>query len=160
MMSKKVKLALYDEGYRSSLKELLKKFQKEVYGIEKDFNIIEFEEGHNGYIYMVLNEMGKAVGFSSFCYNSYYGLREGTLGNDYIYIEPEYRNTKAMYLICIQAGTLCQNNNIPLENYYASDDSSRFIGRMKGERIFSTYIFPVEEVSKETERLKTKVRIK
>lgn len=160
-MPKKVSLALFDEElHLYDLEKLLGEFQIEVYNETRRFNVMEFVEGHYGYIYMVLNEKGSPVGFTSFCYNGYYGLREATLGNDYIYIEKEYRRTRAMHLICIQAGTLCQNNNIPLENYYASDASARFVGRMKGNKIFSTYIFPIEEVSRETERLKTKVRIK
>lgn len=156
----KVSLCLYDDRYLDDLKRLLEEFQKEVYGISTEFNIIEFVNGHHGFIYLVMSAEGTPVGFTSFVYNSYYGLREATLGNDYIYIMKAYRRTRAMHLISIQAGVLCQNNNIPLEHYYASDESSRFMGRMKGERIFSTYIFPIEEVSKETERLQTKVRIK
>lgn len=159
-MAKKVKLTLYHDRYKYALARFLRKFQEEVYKSDTEFDIDEFIEGHHGYIYIVLGESGVPVGFTSYCYNSYYGLREATLGNDFIYIEPSYRKSRAMQLICIQTGVLCQNNNIPLENYYASDDSEKFIGRMRGERIFSTYIFPVEEVSRETERLKTKVRIK
>lgn len=157
---KKVKLALYEDKYKYALNRFLEAFQEEVYKSDTTFDIDEFVEGHHGFIYMVINEYGVPVGFTSFCYNSYYGLREATLGNDFIYVEPAYRRSRAMHLICIQAGTLCQNNNIPLENYYASDESERYIGRMKGDKIFSTYIFPIEEVSRETERLKTKVRIK
>lgn len=157
---KKVKLALYEPDHEPYLWRFLSRFQEEVYDSTTHFSIKDFVEGHHGYIYMVLNEDDIPVGFTSFCYNSYYGLRQATLGNDFMYIEPEYRRTKAMHLISIQAGVLCQNNNIPLEHYYASDDSSKFIGRMKGDRIFSTYIFPMEEISRETERLKTKVRIK
>lgn len=159
-MPKKVKLELYNPNHYAALERLLKMFQKDVYKINTKINMQEFIDYHYGYIYMVMNDENIAVGFTSFVYNSYYGLREATLGNDYMYIEKEYRRTRAIHLICIQAGTLCQNNDIPLENYYASDDSSRFIGRMNGNKIFSTYIFPVEEVSRETERLKTKVRIK
>lgn len=159
-MAKKVSLVFYEDKYSAALWRFLNKFQEEVYNSTTHFSVGDFVKRHEGLIYMVLGEAGVPVGFTSFCYNDYYGLREATLGNDFIYLEPAYRKSRAMHLICIQAGTLCQNNNIPLENYYASDDSEKFIGRMKGERIFSTYIFPVDEVSKETERLKTKIRIK
>jgi len=159
-MAKKVKLALFDERYYSQLLELLKKFQKEVYGASTKIDIDGFIIGHHGYIYLILNEESRAIGFSSFVYNSYNGLREATLGNDYIYIDKEYRRTRAMHLISIQAGTLCQNNNIPLEHYVASDASAKFNGRMSGKKLFSTFVYEVKEVSREMDRLKSKIRIK
>lgn len=157
-MRKKVELVEYKDEYLPYLYRFLRKFQEEVYGVTTEFDMKSFLAAHKNYIFMVLDAYGVPVGFTSFCWNSYYGLREATLGNDYIYIEPEYRRSRAMQLICIQAGTLCQNINVPLENYYASGDSEKFVGRMKGERIFSTYIFPLDEVSKEAERIKTKLR--
>lgn len=157
---KRVKLAFFQEKYRYDLEKLLKLFQKDVYKEYREFDLQNFIDRHYNLIYMILNDDCECVGFTSFVYNGYYGLREPTLGNDFMYILKDYRRTKAMHLISIQAGILCQDYNVPLEHYYASDDSSKFIGRMKGNRIYSTYIFPIEEVSRETERLKTKVRIK
>lgn len=157
---KRVKLAFFEEKYRYELLKLLKLFQKDVYNSDTKIDEQQFIDHHQQLIYMVLNDEGQAVGFTSFTYNTYFGLRSPTLGNDFIYIMKEYRRTKAMHLISIQAGILCQDYNVPLEHYYASDDSSKFIGRMKGNRMYSTYIFSIEEVSRETRRLKTKVRIK
>jgi len=157
---RKTSLALYNDTHFPHLENLLKKFQEEVYKTDTNIDTDSFVEGHHGYIYMVLNEDGTPVGFSSFTYNPYYGLREATLGNDYIYIEKEYRRSKAMHLISIQAGILCQDNNVPLEHYVASDDSERFNGRLSGRKLYSVYEYDLKEVSRETERLKTKVRIK
>lgn len=157
---KRVRLAFFEEKYRYELQKLLKLFQKDVYKETREFDLQNFIDKHYGLIYVILNDESECIGFTSFVYNGYFGLRGATLGNDFIYIMKDYRLTKAMHLISIQAGVLCQDYNVPLEHYYASDDSCRFIGRMKGNRMYSTYIFPIEEVSKETERLKTKVRIK
>lgn len=157
---KKVKLALYDERYYSGLEKLLKMFQREVYNSDTQINTRHFVDNHHGYIYMVLDECGGSVGFSSFIYNGWYGMREPTLGNDFIYIMPEYRRSRAMHLISIQAGVLCKDNDIPLEHYIASEGSAQFHGRLTGSKLYTAYEYSVAEVTRETERLKTKVRIK
>jgi len=142
------------------LKYLLSKFQEEVYGCTTTIDALRFIEGHYA-IYFVVNELGFIVGFSSFVYNDYYSLREATIGNDYIFIEKEYRRSKAMHLISIQAGKLCLDTGCPLEHYIVKDSGSeKFVGRLNGKKLYTTYEFDLAEVKRETDRLLTKVKIK
>lgn len=158
---KRVKLVLLDKGFPEeciALEEMLYLFQKEVYGSSTKVDLEMFVKHHLA-IYLIMYE-DQVVGFSSFVYNPYYGLREPTIGNDYIYILPEFRRSNAMHMISIQAGQICVDHNLSLEHYIASDESELLSKRLSGDKIFTTYIYSIDEVTREYNRLKTKVKIK
>lgn len=154
-----MKLKLYSDNDWEALLGLLSKFREEVYGSDTEINLDDFEDYHYA-IYLVLSDENDIVGFSSFVINSYYGLRESTVGNDYMYILPEYRRSKAMHLISIQSGRICSDLGLPLEHYIASESSDRLSKRLAGKKIYCTYIYELSEVKRELERLEKKVRIK
>ena len=152
-----MKIVLYNDSYNDSLCELLRLFSEEVFG-SGTYDIDKFVNSHWA-IYLALDN-DIVVGFSSFNINDYYGLRKPTLGNDHIYVLPEYRDSKAMYLFSIQAGKICIDNNLPLEHYYSSDSSLKLSRKLKGKKIYETYIYDVGDVSNTFNKLINKVRIK
>jgi hypothetical protein len=152
-----MKIVLYSDIYKDSLSELLRLFSKEVFG-NCAYDIDRFVDGHWAIYLAIQND--RVVGFSSFIVNDYYGLRSPTLGNDYIYVLPEHRTSKAMYLFSIQAGKICIDNNLPLEHYYSSESSLRLSRKLKGKKIYETYIYDVGDVSNTFNKLINKVRIK
>lgn len=156
-MSKLVSLVLYDDKYKEELEGLLLKFSKEVFG----YGTASIDEFVNRQwcIYLALRD-DKVIGFASFIYNTYFGLRPPTVGLTYVYVLPEHRNTRAVYLLGIQAGVLSVDNKLPLESYYASEDSFRISRKLQGKKIYDTYIYEVDEVEKTFTRLINKLKIK
>lgn len=130
---------------------LLGYFSKEVYNSDM-VDLHRFIEGH--YAVYIMYDGATAIGFSSFCYNDYYGLREPTIGNDYVYLLDKYRKGRAFYLFSLQAGAVIEDNSFNLEHYMASDSSSKFIGRIKGFKVYETYEYNRDDVLKEYNRLK------
>ena len=156
-MSKLVSLVLYEDKYQDELENLLIKFSEEVFG----YGTASIEQfvTQQWCIYLALRN-DKVIGFASFTYNTYYGLRPPTIGFTYAYVLPEHRNTRAMYLLSIQAGILSVDNKLPLENYYASDDSFKIGRKMQGEKAYVTYIYEADEVEKTFTRLINRLQIK
>lgn len=152
-----MKLILYDKKYKNDLEELLIDFSIEVYG-DGTVDIDSFVDNHFAIYLAIDNEV--VVGFTSYFVNEYFGLREPTIANSYLYISPEYRNTKLMYLFAMQSANVCIENEYPLEHYYASDGSLKLSRKLKGKKMYETYIYDLEEVSREYNRLKKIVKIK
>lgn len=152
-----MKLVLFESKYRDALESMLIKFSKEVF--DKGTCDVDYFIGSHFAIYIALDE-DKVIGFSSYILNNYFGMSDITLGNSYVYIEPEYRNTKLMYLFSLQSGKICLENDFPLEHYYSSDGSFKLSRKLKGKKMYETYIYDLEEVGREFNRLKKIVKIK
>lgn len=155
-----MKLKLCEPKYHQELRELLKEFSIECFGNSgNNVNVEQFVNGHWA-IYLAMGDSGEVIGFSSYVINDYFGMRETTVANTYVYVTREHRRSRAMYLFSIQTGKLCVDNNFALEHYYASGASLKLSSKLKGEKIYEAYIYPVDEVSRVFNRLKNKVRIK
>ena len=152
-----MKIILYKSEYRDQLSNLLTAFSTEVYGYGKS-NVDLFVRCHHS-IYLA-EDNGNIVGFSSYNISDYYGLREPAMANDYLYVDPKSRSGKVMYLFAMQTGRIIDDTNLSLEHYIASDSSKRFVGRLKGKKIYCTYIYAANEVRREFNRLRTKLKIK
>jgi hypothetical protein len=151
-----MKIVLYSDKYRSELELLLKQFSQEVFNTGTAD--VDSFVGCHWAIYLAIKD-DKAIGFSSFVINTYFGLRSHTLGNTYIYVDNEYRTSKAMYLFSIQAGKICIDNGFPLEHYYSSKSSSKLSRKLDGKKIYEAYIYEVGDVEKTFNKLINKVRI-
>jgi len=158
-----MKLKLFDTDSiddRHYLLTALIKFQKEVFGKNKSIELESFITGHYA-IYLIVDDKGGYVGFSSFNVNRYFSLREPTVGNTYLFIEKSHRRSKAMHLISIQAGKLCEQLGYPLEHYIVDGSGSeKFVNRLDGKKVYTVYEFELDEVKRETNRLMSKVNIK
>lgn len=146
-----MEIIIYNDSYKSQLEELLKDFSKEIFGYGTA-NIDSFVNHH--WVIYLATKGDEVIGFSSFIYNTYYGLRPPTVGQTYLYVRPEYRRGRASYLLSKQAGYISVDSNLPLENYYASDDSRRIGNRMQGTLIYEAFIYEPEEVAKAYNKLK------
>lgn len=146
-----MEIILYDNKYQDQLEELLIEFSSEIFGYGTA-DIDSFVKHHWG-IYLAMKG-DEVIGFSSFIYNAYYGLRPPTIGQTYLYVRPEHRRGRASYLLSKQAGYISVDSNLPLENYYASDDSKRIGNRMQGTLMYEAYIYEPEEVAKAYNKLK------
>lgn len=146
--------------HRDDLFNMLKEFSLEVYGLGR-CDVNSFIELHSLGIYLVYDNV-TAVGFSSFCYNHYYGLREPTIGNDFTYVRKEYRLSKAFHLLSLQTGAVIENNSCNLEHYFAyGSESIRFIDKIKGQEVFRAYEYCRDDVLKIYNSIKEKyVRFK
>lgn len=162
MMKKIVSLKLYEDKYKNGLLGLLVAFAKEVYNTDEPVVDVDFFVlCHNAGVYMVVNEVDECVGFSSFSVNDYYGMKDRVLSNNYLFIRKDYRRSKAMHLISLQAGVICLENNIALEHFYTQGSGSvKFIGRLGGKHTYSAYEYGLDSIMKEVESLKQIINIK
>lgn len=151
-----MKIVIYSDEYRGQLDEILRRFSCEIYDGLHDLD--RFIEGHWAIYLAVKNHT--VIGFSSFNIIDYYGFKCSILSNDYVYVLPEYRTSKAMYLLSIQAGKICTEHNMPLEHYYASEHAKKLSRKLKGKKMFETYLYPIDEVKLEYDRLRKFVKIK
>ena len=142
----KVTIELYDSKYASDLEEMLVDFSQEVYGVGSA-DIDKFVDGH-WFIYLAMKD-GEAIGFSSYIYNTYFGLRPPTIGNSYLYVKPPHRKGRTAYLLTKQTGYVSMDTNLPLELYFASN-GSRLIGErilgLEGSELYRVHEFPLEHI--------------
>lgn len=143
-------LVEYSEEYRDDLQELLLNVSKELFG-QNQADVDKFVE-HHWAIYLVKDE-GKVIGFTSFIINTYFGLRPYTLGNDYLYVLPTHRNSKAMYLLSIQSGFVCKEANLPLEHYYSSEQSENISKKLTGVKMYTAYLYEIKEIERVYDKL-------
>lgn len=150
------KLERYNRNYRHDLTCFLNAFSNEVFG-ESGASVDAFVNLHWA-VYMVLKD-DVPIGFVSYSYNHYFGMRKPTFGMTYVYITPSYRKSKAMYLISIQTGLISKEYNLPLEHYYTSKESDMLSRKLQGELLTTTYLYSPEEVARVTEQLTKKLKI-
>ena len=146
-----IQVIQYSDEYAEDLEEMLKDFSKEIFGYGTA-NLDNFL-AHHWAIYLAKKD-DEVIGFSSFIYNTYYGLRPPTVGQTYLYVRPEHRRGRASYLLSKQAGYISVTYDLPLENYYASEASKRIGNRMQGTFMYEAYIYEPEEVAKVYNKLK------
>lgn len=162
-MKKKILSKLYEPSvHRMELLKMLNEFSAEVYGVKPHYiNIKHFENAHETGIYILENEDGEIVGFTSFIYNCYYGMREATIGNDFVYVRPEFRRTRAMHIASIQAGEVAKHFGRPMEHYFvAGSGSEKFKSRMEGNLIYNAVEYSLDTVVEELDYLKSKINTK
>ena len=136
----------YEEKYKDRLEVLLKQFSKEVWNTGT-VNVEHFIDCHWA-IYLLVTDEDIPVGFSTFNTTDYYGMRETIVSNDYMYIEPEYRNGLAIALIGSQSCRMAKNLDMKLQYYLSSEHSNRFVNRIKnGKIIYCTYEYDVSDVN-------------
>lgn len=153
----RTKLILYTEEHETQLTQLLLAFSGEVWG-KQQADVNSFVNGHWAIYLAMLND--EVIGFSSYFINHYFGLRAPTLGNTYIYVKPEHRSSRAMYLFSLQSGKIAVENGLNLEHYYSSEDSLKLSAKLKGSKVYETWEYDIGEVEKTFNKMKNKVRIK
>ena len=156
-MKQQVHLELFTDKHTDALDVLLRNFSLEVFGTGTA-DVRSFVQAHWCIYLAMIGE--QVVGFASFSYNAYFGMRPPTIGYTYLYVLPEFRRSRATYMLAIQSGKLCSENNLALENYYASEESLRIGDKMKGTKLYECYIYEADEVKKKFNRLTKTVKIK
>ena len=152
-----MKLIIYSPTHKDALESMLLKFSKEVFG-EAMVDIDLFITSHS-YIYLAIIQ-DEVVGFTSFVINNYFGLRPHTVGNTYLYVEPEHRRSKSLHLMSIQAGLVARDLNMPLEHYVGSNESKLLTKRLNGKELYTTYLYEVDECMRVVESLQKRVKVK
>ena len=151
-----MKIVLYNDSYRNQLEDLLIEFSESMYSGKCDVDVFV---GYHWAVYLAVKD-DTVVGFSAFSIGNYLGFLDDIVTNTYIYVKPEYRTSKAMYLFSIQAGRVSEDLDLPLEHCYASDESKRLSRKLKGRKMYEAYIYDRDEVKREYNRLKSKLNIK
>jgi hypothetical protein len=151
-----VKIKLYTPDYKEELDQLLKGFSSEVWD-EGTADTDMFVNSHWAIYIALIDDV--VIGFSSYFINTYFGLRPPTLGNTYIYVKPEHRTSKVMYLFSLQSGKIATELQMPLEHYYSSKESLKLSSKLKGTKMYEAWIYEIDEVEKTFNKLKNKVRI-
>ena len=146
-----IEIVQYSDVYKNQLQDILYEVSTELFN-SRTVDLDAFINGH-WVIYLATIE-GKIVGVTSYVYNTYYGLRLETIGLDYLYVKPEYRNTRVTYKLIQQAGWLSIYHQLPLEHYYASEAAKRIGNKMKGKKLYDTYVYEVSEVEKRYSKFK------
>ena len=152
-----MRIELYQEKYKESLNRLLIELSSELYGLG-EANIEHFVSSHS-MIYLAIDEE-LVVGFNAYAYNDCYGMNSPTIANTYMYVMPEYRGSKASYLLSMQTGKIIEDNEFPLELVIASDGSERILRKLKGKKTGVSFIYMREDVVDLFNQLKKKVRLK
>lgn len=149
----KYEIVHYDDKYRLHLAYMLQNMSTELYGTGM-VDVDSFVKNH-AFIYLLLVDE-KPVGLSSWSTNHYFGLRNPTLGNTYLYVDPEYRNGKANYILSgVIFCKVSAETNMPIEAYIASESSRRMLShRVKGKFLYDVYEYSPEEVKKAFDNLK------
>jgi hypothetical protein len=149
------KIIQYEEKYRLHLAALLQEMSKELFGTGM-VNVDKFIKNH-WVIYLLLAD-DKVVGLSSWNINDYFGLRTPTVGNTYLYVTPEHRNSKSSYILT--ASLFCKvsaETKMPLEVYIASDYSRKVLeSRLQGTHSYDVYEYTPEQVKVGFDGLKYK----
>lgn len=143
----KVTIELYDSKHEDAMQEMLEGFSRDIYG-EGVANVKTFIDAH-WFTYLAIQD-GEPIGFSSYIYNDYCGLRSPVLGNTFLYIKEPYRRGRAAYLLTKQTGYVCMDVGLPLELYIASDESdliTKAVG-IEGEKLYTAYEYPLPEIQK------------
>lgn len=156
---KTAKIIVYSNTWRAQLQTMLADMAYELFG-SRMCDVDKFVKEHT-FIYLAVDG-DKLVGVSSFIVNEYFGLKEPSIGNTYIYVAPRYRKTKVFYLFALQSGIISLELNLPLEHYY-SNDGSDGIGRKlfpKGKTMYRAISYSVDEVEPVLDILKSKLKIK
>lgn len=141
----KIIVEVYSDTYKQDLEGLLIEASESIYGYGTA-NIDNFLDGH--WIVYLAKKGDEVIGFSSYTYNTYYGLRPPTVGNTYLYVKPEYRRGRASYLLSIQSAYVSVDTDLPLETYYASDESKAMSHRMQGTLLYDAWMYEPKEMSK------------
>ncbi len=142
------------------LLDLLIEFSKEIgkFDENRPIQIESFLRNHSA-IYIVYDD-GIAVGFASYVVNDRYGISDTVVTNDFLFVSPEKRGTKAIYFLMLQTGRIVEDMGLPLEHCYASAGSSRLGKRLEGKKEYTSYVYTVNEVLREYSKLKRIVKIK
>jgi len=140
-----MKIVIYSSEYKSQLEELLIAFSKEIYG-EGTVNLDDFIDYHWA-IYLAVDSNNLVIGFSSYMFNDWFGLRKQTIGNTYVYIRPKYRGGNIVAMFIAQSIKISRESNCELENYYASENTKSIANKLvkNGKEIYSTYIYSVSD---------------
>jgi len=153
-------IKLYEPKYRSDIESLLKEFAKEIWDNSGDNVDVDCFVRNHWCVYVAIATSGEVIGFSSYNLNHYYGMRDATVSNTFIYVVKEHRQSRAMYLFSLQSGKICVSNNLGLEHHYGSDESRKLSSKLNGAKLYETFVYPLDEVSRVFSRLKSKIRIK
>lgn len=155
----KVEIIEYSEEYRYNLESLMIDCSTELFG-SGTADVDSFVDRHQ-YIYLAVFG-DDIVGFSSFLINDYFGMREPTLGNTYIYVKPKFRNTRAMYLFSIQTAILSKELEIDIEHYYENEVSSELGYKWfcDGKKLYTVFLYNSDEVTQVGKRLAEKLNIR
>jgi len=150
-----LEIIIYDDKYRLDLAELLQEMSKELYGTGM-CDVDSFVRNHWVVYLDMINK--KPVGLSSWSQNTYFGLRTPTVGNTYLFVVPEYRNSRASYILT--ASLFCKvsdETQLPIETYIASEHTNRVLhNRLEGKHLYDVYEYSPEQVKAGFNNLKYK----
>lgn len=145
----------YDDKYRLHLAALLQEMSRELYGTGM-VDVDNFVKNH-WVVYLLMID-NKPVGLSSWTMNHYFGLRNPTIGNTYLFVIPEYRNSKSSYILT--ASLFCKvsaETNMPIETYIASEHTNKVLhNRLDGKFLYDVYEYSPEQVKVGFDNLKYK----
>lgn len=140
-----------------SFVNLLVDFQDEVFKADTKIDL-EALLAYND-IYVVVDKK-EVIAFASFMHNDYFGFRKPTVFCNFFHIRTDKRTSRAGFLLYMQIGKICEHRQLPLECCYATTGSFNLGQRVKGKKVYDTYIYELDDVLEEFSRTKTKVKIK
>lgn len=155
MSRSRIYIKEYNDDYKQQLLELLEDMSLELFGYGS-VDLEDFVSSHWA-IYLAITN-NEVIGLSSYLINDYFGLRESVVGNSYLFVKPEYRKTRATYLLSIQSGFIVNQLQLPLEHYYTSEESAKLSRKLNGTKAYTTYIYEVDEVNKVYNRLEKTIK--
>ena len=150
-------VSLYSPEHYYEFAGLLKDFQKEVFGASTEIDVDRITA--SSWVYLVHDDRD-TIGFAVFSHKDYCGLREPVVAVDFLHVDKDYRRSKALHMLTLQIGAVCEDLGLPMECAFATEGSLKFGQRIKGKKVYETFIYEPDIISKEFSRLKKIVKIK
>ena len=148
-----MKLLVYSFDKYNDLEILLQEFSNEVLNSDRVIDANKFIMVHSGYIYMLYKD-NKCIGFTSYAITDNCGLDKEKLINDFVYIKPEYRNTKAFLFFMVQTGKIASELKLSVQIPTNNEMLITMAGKFKAKPVYNVFEYSVSESMKEYERLK------
>lgn len=159
-------LDTYKESYKDSLATLIHLYFLETHtqdyigDINKAKKMID-ELLLNKSIYVLVDSSSNSslVGFIITYINDQYGMTKAVVVNEYMYIKPEYRSSRAIAYLYFMLGTIAKDYNYDvLGTTFLSSSNTRNNELVGAVPIATVYKFPIETI--DTKYNKYKKRLK
>lgn len=143
----------YNSYYSLDLIVMIDEFCKEVYGkpCSDDFTMTRFIEEHD-YIVLVMDD-GDPIGFASCIIHDNCGLTNNRMVVDAMYIEPEYRKSKAFLHLMVKLGEIVQHNKCDFSLSTFNEELVLMAKKFKANKVYEVIEYSYEDSVTEYNRL-------
>ena len=146
-----MKLRLLKTDDSLVLAYLMQMMRDEIFGSKETIDVDSFITSHD-YIYLLVIKE-KVVGFSSYAITNNFGISEKKLINSFLFIEKEYRKTKALTLFIMQTGKIIETLGINVQFPTNSNELVGIFGKLNTKIVYNVGEYSVSDYHIEKKKL-------